>query len=420
MNMVAKRLLPSRPSLEPIHFLNICASCSLLIAQNCIGKSPGIKIMQDFYRRNKARNLPVPRILGVSASPITNSKLESVERIEEALDSIWRSPKKSRVELLQHVEMPEFLQILYKESPPAHEVVGCTRALASLHKIYSGYDIEKDPYIIRLQADQSERSQNKLEKLLMNHKTWCFEQLKSFCATSVVICRELGAWAADFYIDQVVSRFTKFIKSDSSSLEVWVFSEKRYLCELLQQIEFIDVTSETLISPLVVSDKVEQLIIALIRYRTSAGIVFVQQRATVAVLAHLLSVHPHTKTSLRIGTMVGASDHSKRSKYIGELIEPKEQRQTLDKFKTKDLDLVIATTVLEEVIDIPACNIVICFDQPANLKSFVQRRGRARMKESKLVLMQSSTSDKLRQWHELEAEMKIKYADDMRELRAIA
>jgi ERCC4-related helicase len=70
---------------------------------------------------------------------------------------------------------------------------------------------------------------------------------------------------------------------------------------------------------------------------------------------------------------------------------------TLEKFRSGELDLIISTTVLEEGIDVPACNIVICFDEPSSLKSFVQRRGRARMKESKLVLMQKNGSNKLMQ-----------------------
>ncbi len=35
----------------------------------------------------------------------------------------------------------------------------------------------------------------------------------------------------------------------------------------------------------------------------------------------------------------------------------------------------------------PVCNLVVCFDRPDNLKSFIQRRGRARMRSSKLYLL---------------------------------
>lgn len=73
-----------------------------------------------------------------------------------------------------------------------------------------------------------------------------------------------------------------------------------------------------------------------------------------------------------------------------------------------------ATSVLEEGIDVPACNLVVCFQKPANLKSFVQRRGRARQRDSKLILLLDSENDKLSEWQQLELSMKALYEDEMR------
>jgi ERCC4-related helicase len=50
----------------------------------------------------------------------------------------------------------------------------------------------------------------------------------------------------------------------------------------------------------------------------------------------------------------------------------------LNDFQQRRKNLIISTNVLEEGIDITACYMVICFNKPPNLKSFVQRRGRAR------------------------------------------
>jgi ERCC4-related helicase len=75
--------------------------------------------------------------------------------------------------------------------------------------------------------------------------------------------------------------------------------------------------------------------------------------------------------------------------------------------------------VLEEAVDVPACNLVVCFDEPANLKSFVQRRGRARTMQSRLILMQNKESNRLEEFHRLELEMKRLYADDMRKLKEL-
>ncbi|KAK7747028.1 Dicer-like protein 2 [Diatrype stigma] len=64
---------------------------------------------------------------------------------------------------------------------------------------------------------------------------------------------------------------------------------------------------------------------------------------------------------------------------------------------------------------------VVCFDPPTNLKSFIQRRGRARAQESRLVMIMSEEAAKKHiEWAELEAEMKKKYEDETREIEHLA
>lgn len=69
---------------------------------------------------------------------------------------------------------------------------------------------------------------------------------------------------------------------------------------------------------------------------------------------------------------------------------------------------------LEEGIDISACNIVICFNRPPNLKSFIQRRGRARKSRSIFVLLVPSEDRSLgpQEWGDMEDQMREEYQKD--------
>lgn len=51
------------------------------------------------------------------------------------------------------------------------------------------------------------------------------------------------------------------------------------------------------------------------------------------------------------------------------------------------VNIIIATAMLEEGLDVQSCNLVIRFDPSATVCSFIQSRGRARMQNSDFVLM---------------------------------
>ena len=51
------------------------------------------------------------------------------------------------------------------------------------------------------------------------------------------------------------------------------------------------------------------------------------------------------------------------------------------------MNIIVATQVIEEGLDIQGCNLVIRFDLSDTVCSFIQSRGRARMKGSHYVLL---------------------------------
>lgn len=198
----------------------------------------------------------------------------------------------------------------------------------------------------------------------------------------------------------------------------WEDAEKDYLLGLLGQVQFSPLISAK--EPSRLSPKVEQLICMLLEDYTAnfSGLIFVKQRATVAALCHLLSVHPRTRDIFTCGTFIGSSTNVARKVNLGELSDTKTQMNTLDDFRRGSKNLMIATNALEEGIDVSSCHLVICFSKPDNLKSFIQRRGRARKQQSTYALMVAADdiSDELSDWQTLEKEMIRMYQNETRTL----
>ena len=63
------------------------------------------------------------------------------------------------------------------------------------------------------------------------------------------------------------------------------------------------------------------------------------------------------------------------------------QEEKLKGFRTGEFNVLVGTSVVEEGVDIPKCNLVVMFDFPQNYRAFVQSRGRGRAKDAKYVML---------------------------------
>lgn len=229
----------------------------------------------------------------------------------------------------------------------------------------------------------------------------------------------MGESATDYYIQQCIQKVQRGAGDGSFALEGLENEEKLYLQQQLSKVQ-IPAQENLLRESSRLSPKV-RILIDFLRNQEHAslsGLIFVRTRADVAVLSHLLSVHT---PFLAISTFVGASNFSGRKSTIGELADVRNQKDTLDDLRYGRKNLIVTTNALEEGIDVSTCSIVICFEKPPNLKSFIQRRGRARKSDSKYVMMFESwpQSEIVSTWTALEAEMRKLYEDDMRQVHEL-
>lgn len=326
-----------------------------------------------------------------------------------------KTPREHRTELLQHTNRPEILPLTFP--PPQILGLECqSQTLRLLVEAWRSLDIENDPYVKTLR--KRPLAERKLQEAIWKGQTYCNKQLKTFVNRSDHIYEELGTWATDYFIHASIEQFKASI-SDSSLMANWTDDEKIYLADILFQIPLPNIQFDfTTDEHLSMSPKLAALINFLDqRYEPGfSGLIFVKQRVAVTIMTYILSVHPLTKDRFRCAAYVGWSGNNNRKENLGDLHCLKTQRDTIEEFRTGRKNLIISTDVLEEGIDISACSMVVCYNEPANLKSFVQRRGRARQKKSTYAIMLPDDElAGLDVWRNLEAAMVEAYQDDERQ-----
>jgi ERCC4-related helicase len=248
--------------------------------------------------------------------------------------------------------------------------------------------------------------------------------LQKFCKKAVHIFVELGPWAANYFILESIEALAAMNDVEAATFHGGGNNKKALLRILKQGTLLKLLNSRSLNGPYLVSGKVKDLMAYLSKQDSAecSGLLFVQQRVTVSVLKTLLSIHPDTKAKFRCATFVGMSNNRYKRYGMAELLDLKAQRETLTEFRAGRKNLIVTTDALEEGIDVKACNLVVCFDPPQNLKSFMQRRGRARQERSNFAIMfpKGEHTSKLDSWRALEDDLIRAYQDELRKVKELA
>jgi ERCC4-related helicase/dsRNA-specific ribonuclease len=379
--------------------------------------------MLHHYHPRKLAGESVPAVLGLTATPSIQSELADIDALEWLMDARCVSPTLHRDELLKCVKRPNIKHIIYK----AGKEDITTPTMRDLDRVYRALDILEDPYILMLRNNPTDRNNRLLLTAIEKYDTYTQNQMKSFCARSREICKQLGPWAADLFIWKAISAHLDKVDRQTDGVDEYgnkwssgstSFLEKKHLADIYRRVK-VQRPSDV---PQVfedISDKVGKLIFELLSVEEpTVGIIFVEERVMVAMLAEVLSVN-HTITSrYRIGTMVGTSNYAGRRKAVYDF-DQKTDYKDLQSFRSGKINLLIATSVLEEGIDVPACNLVICFDTPTTPKSFIQRRGRARSKDSNLLLFFDDANPAILKWQAKEEEMNRIFEDEERAIREL-
>uniref|UniRef100_UPI003AFB824B AncD1D2 n=1 Tax=synthetic construct TaxID=32630 RepID=UPI003AFB824B len=373
---------------------------NLLIFDEChhaVKNHPYRQIMRHY--KNLEQN-DRPRILGLTASVINSKcKPNQVEKKIKELEATLNSRVVTASDL-------EEVAVQKYATKPKEIIVS-----------YNSDRKSDTSEVIENIINQALEQLSNIEETSNLNDTNSLKQIKKVLRDIKNILDELGPWCAHRVIK---SRIRQLEKRESETAE-----ELRTIRELLQSIfeQIINVLKnleklQKNNSVEFVSPKVKKLLEILKQYFSNnnnsskelCGIIFVERRYTAYVLYKLLNELSAKRDDdfsfIKCDFVVGHNS-SPSSKEKSTEMNSKKQKEVLKKFRKGECNLLVATSVVEEGIDIPKCNLVVRFDLPKNFRSYVQSKGRARAKNSKYIIMveedeKNKFQEDLNQYQEIE------------------
>ncbi|RAR10442.1 endoribonuclease dcr-1 [Stemphylium lycopersici] len=343
-----------------MHSFITMAQINLLIfdeAHHAKSNHPYARLMKDYY----AHEIDVakrPRIFGMTASPVDTKGL-SADHIKEAARDL---------EKLLHAKI-------------------ATTTESSLASNSISRPVEEVAVYARLQEEYETPFHQKVKA-----KFGDIAAFNKFFLASKRHGSELGRWASDMYwsfafADEQSRKFEqrerlKHTKAQPDEVKEWDAKVKRLneAAKFVQQFDFGTCT----LSNRDLSSKVQKLHYWLNLYYERSDearcIVFVEQRQTARLLQLIFSQigGPHLRCSVLVGV---------NNRVYEQNISLRNQILTVAKFRRGELNCLFATSVAEEGLDIPQCNLVVRFDLYRTMIAYVQSRGRARHRNSKYLHM---------------------------------
>lgn len=132
-------------------------------------------------------------------------------------------------------------------------------------------------------------------------------------------------------------------------------------------------------------------------------IIFTQFRDTASLIHHRLSQLQAAKPAIFVGQAKKTTKHGTTG------LSQKEQRAIIEKFKMNEINILIATSIGEEGLDIPEVNAVIFYEPIPSAIRKIQRTGRtARLSKGKLfILVTKDTRDEINHYASSARERKM-------------
>ncbi|XP_023928784.1 dicer-like protein 4 isoform X2 [Quercus suber] len=329
------------------------------------------QIMKVFYKTDVGK---LPRIFGMTASPVVGKGASDPVNLRKSINSLESLLHAKVYSVVDNEELDTFVASpvlkVYDYGPVAngtssYYVTHCSKLEEMKHQCIS--TLKRNDHKSLLNAKKLlSRNHDNMIFCLENLGLWGALQASRILLTGDhsernelieveddSVCKRYLAQAAEVFNSDLMK---DGIASDLSCVEILKepYFSRKLLC-------LIGILSSIRLQPN------RKCIIFVNRVVTARSLSLILQK---------LKILASWKCDFLVGVHAGLKSMSRKTMNI-----------ILERFRSGELNLLIATKVGEEGLDIQTCCLVIRFDLPETVSSFIQSRGRARMPQSEYVFL---------------------------------
>ncbi|CAG9325596.1 unnamed protein product [Blepharisma stoltei] len=299
---------------------------------HCNGNHPYMSIMKEFYHNSKYK----PKVMGLTASPVIHGNLQQKGNLKDDLENLCL-----------------FLDCEFASIDRESVASIANKPIFVVKEVKIGQQVNFE-FVLR-----------SLENL-------------PACEESTLLVTEINNYG--LYLLNLLGRRGLFLYLRELCLRAENQSIKHEITKLIN-------------NRMDISERVKLLVNELKKHfegkeNSSQVIVLAERKITVWYLADLLNEIFSAEGSYEIkaGKLIGKTTGG--GNFRTYRMKGRCQRETIEGFKNKDFNVLVATTIIEEGLDIPSCDLVIRFDgSSTNLRSYVQSKGRARDQNSTFMVL---------------------------------
>ena len=375
-------------------------------------------LMKTFY--HKLPREQRPRILGLTASPILNLPFKNI--------STCSTKSENQIEIM----------LTDLEKTLDARLISLSSIVSSSSETYTGYDSDSDADEYSSNVQQSVLYYRNVPSTIdlppVPKKKLLLSRIKELQQLSYIY-DELGADPTHCYILSLIKEISqnKFEKETNAQFNALL----SYLQKIADHIEktsyerkdgrsckliALERTLQSLFNPKTLHKRRFNEMSGESNLETpneTVGIIFVERRITALALQQYLNTlstkrkdeKKHGIHRIRCDSLTRQNthvfkylhrNHRRGSREIGQLKKQlyqewlhieKNIKMVLNKLRRREINILIATSVVEEGVDVDACSFVIALDGIQSTKAFIQMKGRARALNAKFFVFQRRNDD---------------------------